>query len=387
MKTKLIIILLFIFIKSFSQKKLPIIYSNSESVKIIENKVIITHWNLDPNIKPDIYITGKINKSQNFKIITDVDSLEVNLKPNENFDFIVLKKGKDSCFTRFQSPKILNFSHLKPSLYEKIPFELTPFNNIKIQTILNRKDTVSLHFDTGASDFYLTKDAIRKYLNPKNPKITMQDISDNTFNIGKLIWEHQQIYPNEITAQGNEGLFGWNVFDGKILEINYDDSLMIVHSQLPKISKDYEKFNIEYMKEQFRINLEVEVGGKKYKDYFLFDTGFQKAVMLDNDLLIKNNISTEKIQTLKATILRNSQNKEIPLRTVKIDKLFFGKYVFNNIPTELNDFSKPTGYSTHFIGSDIIKRFNLIFDFQNNIVYLKPNHHFDDKYYDEKNKS
>ena len=386
MKIKLISLLLFIFIQSFAQNKLPIIHSNSESVKIIENKVMITNWNLVASTIPDIYITGKFIKSQHLKIITDIDSLEINLKPNENFDFIVLKNQKDTCFTRFQSYKTQSFSKTKPSKTEKIPFKLTPFNNIQVQAVLNKKDSVNIHFDTGASDFYLTKDAIKKYFIPKNGPLTMNDISDNTFTVGNLKWEHQQIYPNDLTAQGNEGLFGWNVFDGKILEVNYDSNEMTVYTKLPKISKDYEKFDIEFMREQFRINIAFEIDGKKYNDQFLFDTGFQKAVMLDHGSLLQKNISTESLQTLNTSILRNSRNEEIPLKTVNIDKLIFGKYSINNIPSELNNYNKPTGYGTHFIGSDIIKRFNLIFDFQKNVVYLKPNNNFKDKYFEAKHK-
>lgn len=137
---------------------------------------------------------------------------------------------------------------------EKTPFELTPGNNIKVKTVLNKKDSLFLTFDTGAIDFYLTKDAIKKYLNPKGLKLTMADISYENFKIANMQWENQQIYPVEIAAQETEGMFGWNMFAGKILEINYDENVMTVHSILPKISRRYEKFEMEVLKEHFLIN-------------------------------------------------------------------------------------------------------------------------------------
>lgn len=290
-----------------------------------------------------------------------------------------MKKNLSLLFSLF----ILTFSFAQKSQIEKIPFDLTVFNNIKVKSVLNKKDTIFLTFDSGATDFYLTKEAIKKYLNPKGLELTMNDISDNTFNIGNLEWNHQQIYPIETTGQETEGMFGWNMFEGKVLEIDYEKNLMIVHTKLPKIGKRYEKFEMEVMKEHFCINLEIENENQKYKSKFLFDSGFQKAVMLDNDLLTKMNFPTNKLDVLKTTILHNSNNDEIPLKTVKIQKLIFGKYALENIPSELNNYNKPAGYETNFIGSDVLKRFNIILDFQKNIVYLKPNRNFNNKYFDE----
>lgn len=364
---------------NFAQEKTITIKSNSEKVKIIEGEEI-RNWILDSKIKPKIYTTGKNVHSKNIKITTGIDSLEVNIKPNQIFDFVVLLNEKDSCFTRIESPEIVDFSNKKPLFKNKIPFEITSFNNIKVKSILNNQNTLELTFDTGAFDFSLTRDAIKKYLNPNNLKLTMEDISDNTFDIGDFKWEHQQIYPIETTGHFTEGMFGWNIFDGKILEINYDKNTMIVYSKLPKISKDYEKFDMELMRYHFCIAIEIESENVKYKSRYLFDTGFQKAIMLDHDLLTQMDYPTDKLEIIKSSILHNSQNEEIPVKTVKIEKLIFGKYVLENIPAEINNYNKPARYSTNFLGSDILKRFNIILDFQKNIVYMKPNKYFYDEY-------
>lgn len=97
-----------IFTFSFSQKKLPIVKSNYENVIIVESGEVITEWLLNPKLKPDVYITGKISKSKKVKFIADIDSIEVTLKPNQKFDFIVLLNKKDSCYTTFESPTFQN---------------------------------------------------------------------------------------------------------------------------------------------------------------------------------------------------------------------------------------------------------------------------------------
>ena len=365
-----------------AQKNLAVIKSNTENVKIIESNEIVTHWTLDPNTKPDIYICGKIAKSKNVKFITDIDSLEINLQPNQKFDFIILLNGKDSCYTRFESPKSVNYKKIKPVLHDTIHFKLTDFNNISVQAVLNKKDTLSLLFDTGAIDFYLTKEAIKKFLNPNGAQLTMKDIADNYFEIENLFWENQQIYPIETTGQENDGMFGWNAFDGKILEIDYDRKIMLVHSKLPKMSSDYEKFQMELMKEHFCIFLDSEVNGKKYKNRYLFDTGFQKAIILDDEILKDNNLQSENFVLLNETKMINSQKQEIPFKTVLIDKLYVGKYILSKIPSQINSYNQPAGFKTNFLGNDILKRFNAIIDFQTNVVYLKPNNLYDEKYFE-----
>ncbi len=257
--------------------------------------------------------------------------------------------------------------------FEKIPFELTPGNNIKVKAVLNYKDSLFLTFDTGAIDFYLTKDAIKKYLNPKGVKLTMADISDENFRIGNMEWNHQQIYPVEIAAQETEGMFGWNMFGGKVLEINYDENLMTVHAMLPKKSRNYEKFGMEVLKEHFLINLEIAQDDQKIRTKFLFDTGFQKGLVLDNNLLARLKFPTDQLQVLKTTVLHNSNNEEIPLNTVNVKELWIGKYKIQNVSAELNTQKKPAGYETNYIGSEILKRFNIIIDFKNQMVYMKPN--------------
>lgn len=364
----------------YSQKKLPVVKSDTQEVTIIENNELNTKWFLNSKVKPDTYTTGKNVKFKRVKLKTGIDSIEVKLKPTEKFDFIVLYKGKDSCLTRFESPEIRNFSKVKPARKDTIPFILTEQNNIKIKGKLNKKYEVDLMFDTGASGFYLIKDAIKKYLNPNGLQLTMKDISDNDFAMGDLEWQHEKIYPIETTGHGCEGMFGWNAFDGKVVEIDYDKNIIIVHSQRPKISKDYEKFEMELMKEHFCIAAELEVNNKKFKSRFLFDSGFQKTLMLDNALIKKSGYPKAELPVITKTVMYNSNKDEIPVETVLNEKLIFGKYVLKNVPAQINSYSQPSGFTTHFLGGEVLKRFNTILDFQENVVYLKPNHLFNEAY-------
>ena len=83
--------------------------------------------------------------------------------------------------------------------------------------------------------------------------------------------------------------------------------------------------------------------------------------------------------------MKGAQGNEIPIITSNLKNLKIGKYKLNNVPIQLLTVNKPMkDKNTHVLGNEVIKRFNIFLDFQNNIVYLKPNHLFGDKYIDQK---
>lgn len=368
-----------------AQKKIPIVKSNNQNVTIIEDGLSKTEWNLNPSIKPDVYQTGKVVKKKNVKLITDIDSINVTLRPGEKFDFAILYKGNDSCHTRFQSPKRISFDS-KVSKNDTIPFTFTEKNNIEFKVLFNKKDTLNLVFDTGASGFHLTKEQIRKYFNPdgKKENILMSDISDNEFKIGNLVWEHQQIYPTSEVPIGSSGLVGWDLFDGKIIEINYDKNLVIIHNTQPKISRDYQRIDLRFIREHFFITTQLEIGNRKFKNIFLFDSGYQRTVLLDKDLVDEQKYPKDKLPIISKTTLKNSRNEDVHVVTVQNERLRFGKFVLHNTPVQLLTSSNPLGFKANFLGNEVLKRFNTILDFKKNVAYFKPSKYFEEEYAEKK---
>jgi hypothetical protein len=51
--------------------------------------------------------------------------------------------------------------------------------------------------------------------------------------------------------------------------------------------KGYSKFKIRYFSNKPFIECDMLENGVWYKEWFLFDSGYQRSVMLDNDLLKK----------------------------------------------------------------------------------------------------
>lgn len=365
---------------ALGQRALPFIRATSIQAVILEGKnAEPTDWRLDPGAKPDVHVISKSPKPARVWFCTDIDTLKTTLKPGQKFDFIVLLNGKDSCFTRLESPAtVTRYQRQRPATHDTIPFELTEFNNLKIKACLNHTDTLYLKFDSGATGLLLTREAIAQktgLLTPQ-PGVERPDYSQmkryNTLNFGQLSWDSLEVYPVALSGQGTDGRFGWDLFDGRVVEIDYDRSLFIVHSTRPKIAKGYTKLPMEYANSLFCIQGALEIQGKKYPNRFLFDNGYQRTIMLDTSLLTHQHVP-EHLKVIKKTIMKNGQGKEFPVVTVNTDGLILGQAALADIPAQKLTTFNPAGFAVHILGNEVLKRFNTILDFQRNCVYLKPN--------------
>ncbi len=359
----------FLLISSFlfAQKKLPVIKASSKKAFIVEGEDDRQNWNLSPQAKPDIYTITKSVNPKWIRFYTDIDSIKVKLKPNEHFDFIVILNNKDSCYTRIESLPLKNYSRQKPSTHDTIPFVLTEFNNVKIKAVLNGVDTLNLMFDSGTTGLLITNDAIKQ-----KTHLSDNTNSNNILRIGNLTWDGLQVFPVELSGQGTDGRFGWDLFDGKVVEIDYDKNVFILHTQLPAISKAYEKFDMEYVRTLFCIRAELQLKNKKYINRFLFDSGYQRTAMLDT-LLMEEQHYPKDLAVIKKVIMRNGQGGEIPVITINAEGLDLGKQRLSNVPVQLLATANPARFKTHILGNEVLKRFNTILDFQSNVVYLKAN--------------
>ena len=100
--------------------------------------------------------------------------------------------------------------------------------------------------------------------------------------------------------------------------------------------------------------------------------------MLDNDLLTENHFPTGKMQIIKKVIMHGTGGNEVPVITANLETLKLGNFLLKSIPAQILKENKPLpGLKMHILGNEILKKFNTVLDFQNNVIYLKPNHTYD----------
>ncbi|MFV0142884.1 hypothetical protein [Empedobacter falsenii] len=363
MKILYIIINCLCFSFIYGQLSIPIIKANKNKANIYIDNEHISNWRINPKIGLDTY---KLNKSPYEKLInfkTDIDSINFSLKPDSYFDFIILFEG-DSCLTRIQSPPLKNYHDILPEIHDTIPFFLTENNNIIIKSKVNNIN-VDLMFDSGATNLNLDKKFINKHIISNKEKLSLI--------IGKSKIDSISYMSSEESAHHSEGNFGWNIFDGKILEIDYKNKIFIIHSKLSDF-REYYAYPINYTYGLFSIKLNYSIEKNKYyNSNFMVDTGFQKNIVFDQKILEQLNFSPKKLKINKSSFLTNSSGNRIELKNINTISFLLGNGIKNieSLLLNTNEIPNPAHYNTHILGNEILKNYQIIFDFQNNNMYIK----------------
>jgi hypothetical protein len=252
-----------------------------------------------------------------------------------------------------------------------------------VMAVINGRDTLSLHFDVGSFGFAFTKIAILKktrllssqpdaLAGKTNPDFNRLD-KVHTLQIANITWNDPEVRATGLAAHEMDGKFGWNLFEGKVVEIDYDKGLLIIHSRLPILAKGYIKSQLKFMRSFVCINAAIEINNHKYAGNFLLDTGSDQAMILDSTWLVNQNFPTD-LQLIKSSAIKDPRGISYETKTVSVPQVEINQIKVSNIPTMLLRTRNPTGFEVNFFGNDLLKRFNTILDFANDQIYLKPNH-------------
>jgi hypothetical protein len=367
-----------------AQSKLPIIKATSKSVTINDGGLVDKGgWSLSPEAKPDVYTADRTRQTKWVVFYTDIDSIKIKVKVGSTFDFIILLNGKDSCFTRVESA-ILG-DRIAPKFKatpDTIPFKLTAFNAIHVKSVFNNQDTLNLHLDLGSFGFRLTLDAIlaKTHLLAHQEGV-MEGKTKPNYNkmakvfkveMGKRAWDIPEFVATGFTAREMDGRFGGNVFEGKVVEIDYEKELIIVHSKLPKNMKGYTKSDLVFIRSFPCIKGILDIKNKQYTGDFILDTGADGALILDSIWAINQHFPTD-LPVQKVTKFKDPRGVVYENKLVNLPMLKLHDFPMANIPATLLGSKNPTGFSINLLGNDALKRFNTIIDFRNDCIYLKPN--------------
>jgi hypothetical protein len=348
----------------FAQTKLPVIKATSLKVAINDGGYLDKNaWNLSPKTRPDVYTADRSRKAKWVTFYTDIDSIRIKVKPGTRYNFIILLNGRDSCYTQVASaiqPETVTRN--KAATHDTIPFVLTPSDAIAVKTIINHKDTLLLHFDVGSFYFSLTRDALAKKL--PGQKVT-------TLQMGSITWNDPDISPTQVTATGMDGKFGWQLFDGKMVEIDYDKGLLIIHSELPDGLAGYKKSKLNFVRSFVCTYGDFKIGSNTYRGNFLMDTGSGQALIVDSTWAARVNLPKD-LKLIRSSSLRDPRGVKYETRVVLAPQFKLSDFGLKDVPVYLLGSQNPTRLELNYLGNDLLKRFHIILDFKHDNLYLKP---------------
>ena len=365
------------------QVHLPVLHSHTRQLSIWDGAFYASNaWTLSPETKPDVYTADRTRESKWVTFYTDSDSLRTEVRPGSIFDFIILLNGKDTCYTRIASA--VQALPKKPASFhsDTIPFSLTAYNSIAVKAILDNRDTLNLHFDIGSFDFRITKDALRSkthllnqqtdFLAGKAPPAYNRLAPVGTLQLGTYEFKNPEVLATTATAHGMDGRFGYNLFEGKCVEINYSKNILIIHTALPKELSGYTRFPLRFIRSFACMEAELVVQGKRSTGSFLLDTGSDQAMILDSSWLARQSIP-EPLQVLRVSTVSDPRGVIYQTKTVCVPEINLDSHRLINVPALLLGSRNPVGFEVNYLGNDVLKRFDTILDLQHDVLYLKPN--------------
>ncbi len=362
-----------------AQQTMPVICANSKNVKIRDGLNYKTdYWVIFPETKPDIYYLDIPRKTTPLKFITDIDSISFTMNYGETKDFIVLLNGKDSCYTQISA----NYPNLKLPKKRKqgndtIPFEVKN-NRIYFKGRINDSELLNIQFDLGADAVNINKKSVKKInikFDKKGNLINSDGVnetrvsSNNEFEIQGLKWENIEIYETNNMQNHEDVIVGNSFFLDQVYKIDYDNNVLILYDKPPEIEASFLKQNIildNGVRPVFEIIFKVD--NEPYKDWFLFDTGNTGNGIIGNNFLVKNNLHD------KFSNIIGLGNKKVAY----IPELIIADQIISDGEITLEK-QKNNGSDYKFgglIGNKMLKRFDVIIDNREGLIYLRPNIYF-----------
>jgi hypothetical protein len=384
MKKPILWLLLYSFQMSFAQQKLPIIHATSKSVDVREGPIFRKDdWTISPEKKIDIFYKRRCKTPEKVTFYTDIDSLSMMVEPDKVYDFIIVLNHKDSCLTRISPLKTYRKEGKKlPVSNDTIPFELGRDNRIYLKGRINDSSPIKILYDTGAEGSGIFKGVVGNKVKMNfdgtgvtigtGGSITTLISGKNKIQIADLIWDDEPISTaNKEFGQGSDAIVGYSIFSDKIVEINFDKNIMIIHDQ-PINTNDYLKFKMKKGGVIPVVKVTLELDNRKITDWLHVDMGGTSTLTLNKDFATKHNLYG-KMQKLNESIISGVGPATIKAEGQLLSQLYMGKTAFKNVPIVVeNSENNNTGLGS-FMGMDLHKRFNTVIDYQNEYIYLKPN--------------
>lgn len=272
----------------------------------------------------------------------------------------------------------------------RIPFTLTSHNNISIKAMLNGKDIVSLMFHTAASDISLTTLATQRLksvlwedeneVNSWGGSATSRISPNNSLIIGALHWDSLTLWENERSGPGTDGKFGPSLFEGKVIEINFDNHELIIRSAIPSQLDGYAKSPLHFEDGFMFIDGTSTIAKDEYPNRFLIHSGYGGTILLDDSTAAASRIG-ERIAIMSEKELRDSFGNVIKTKKGMLPGFSVGSFRFEHMPVGF--FEGAIGrQQMSVLGGDLLKRFNVIIDANREFIYLQPNGNTNDPFAD-----
>ena len=247
---------------------------------------------------------------------------------------------------------------------DTIPMQYSPdypnFRMLILDGIVNNSLHFKVFFDThtGGNSFSIS-DSLKNFF-----------VSDSAFvRIGRLkkqmqinyLRSDQRNFFNEDALGKNSILVGWQFFENKIIEFDFQNQRILVYEELPDIT-EYSKTKITLSGNStdnyaLLIPTQVAVEGKTLEDSVIIDTGHNGYITLSSEYIRKQGILT-----IHSSFEKSTTCSILLADTIKIGDLYVANQNMNILCSNR---------SLGLLGTKTLENFSVILDLINYDLYLK----------------
>ena len=279
----------------------------------------------------------------------------------------------------------------------RFPFSMLTGGTVIIKAQLdNFPDTLNFVFDTGSGGISLDSLTVEYFQIPKIKSDrtirgiagsrTVDFINNHTLKLPGLSVDNLDFHINNYdiltSAYGVkiDGVIGFSFLRRYIVKINYDDNWMEVY--LPgAIKYPRSGFTLHPRFNTLPVVPVAIADNTKTNSSFIFDTGAGLNMLLNDEYIADSSLLSKK-KKLFATQAEGIGGKKM-MNTTVVNKVVFGPYKFKSVPVYIfKDNYNITNYPqmVGVIGNDILRRFNIIINYPNQEIHIRPNTHFFDDF-------
>ena len=280
----------------------------------------------------------------------------------------------------------------------KLPFKLIR-NLVVIKLKINGKGPFNFILDTGVGLMIITEPKLVDSINLQNKRtIKMSGLGEGdafeayvtpplkveipgltSYDVAAAILKTDHFNLSNFVGIPVHGLLGYEFFSNLAVKLNFTDSTVTVYkSRNARIFRKGEKIPISIESHKPYLQAKVKLpNGTEQMCKLVIDLGAGHPVSLEN--MIKKNGLPQKF-----VIANLGVGLAGPIYGFlsRIDEIDIGKYKVKSVITSFpNDYDEATLKSMSVqrdgnLGVGILKRFTVIFDYPDNVIYLKPNEYF-----------
>jgi hypothetical protein len=290
---------------------------------------------------------------------------------------------------------ILSLSFKSYGQVARIPFELYDNKFVLLTLCVNdNKDSLCFFFDTGATSTLVdSAKAVRLGLKPNYEQNVSGAGGKKTYKVAlnqtilitnEIKVANTHIVLDDLSRLQNslgkkfDGIIGNSILKEYKTRIDFDKKVIYLYPFTAKLDvTEYKEISFDFLRgiqiPQFPVTMELK-DGQKFTDTVFFDSGAGLYLFVNTPFKTKNKL----LEIIGKTITSESENlssksvqQEAIIKSLQIHQFNFGEMPIQ-LSSDVQGVSSYEGY-LGILGADIIKRFNIVTDYNNKKLYLKPN--------------